>query len=95
MHVTTYFYKMVPIKSEQYTVKMDYSCTPAGSSQTPAFVTSGWAQLTRVETRTRMDPLYVLVLVKLEEYEHNTASGLIKKKTETNSDGVKRLTKFK
>ena len=95
MHVTTYFYKMLPIKSEQYIVKIDYSCGPTGSSTTPAFVTSGWAQLTRVETRTRMDPLYALALVKLEDYEYNTTNGLIKKKTETNTDGTQRITKFK
>jgi len=96
MNVTIYSYNMVGIKSERYTVTYNYSCNGGGSSPTSAFVTSGWAQLKKVEAQTRLNPnLTTLSLIKKEEYQYNTTNGLFKRQADTNSDGTKRLTSLK
>jgi hypothetical protein len=85
---TIYRYNMAPIKSEEYSVTFNESCSGGGVHTQYAFITSGWARLIKTET-TR------LVLTKQEDYEYSLTNGLLKKKTETNSDGAKRITKFK
>jgi len=94
-----YYYNLVPQKSEMYTVTAVWY-EPNGTghpSSKPAFVTSGWAQLVKVETEHRIAPnVGYLNLFDTIEYEHNSTNGLSKKQTDTNnSTGAKRITKFK
>lgn len=95
-----YFYNMLPKKTELYKITATWydvtnNNTPH-SYTNPVFVTSGWAQLTKTETELRIIPTATyLDIFDIKEFEYNLLTGTLKKQTDSNADGSKRITKFK
>jgi YD repeat-containing protein len=89
-----YLYTMKPMKTELLGFVRWVS--QQASAIYPGFITSGWAQLTKVETHVRENlSSSNLHLFGQEDFQYNTTNGLVKRQVETNGDNTKRLTSIK
>lgn len=96
-----YHYKMTPKKSQMYKVEAwanASACPPNGwYNSFPAFVTSGWVQLTKIETEIRYDlNSEYLSQFKIEEFAYHNTNGLVSKETVTRfgASAPKRITSY-